>query len=218
MFNPGPAPYGLPPIFLAGVGPRMTEVCGEVADGFFVHPFGTRRSFEELTLPALDRGLEASHRSPDAFSISLQVMVCTGKNDEEIDRARQATKQQIAFYGSTPAYRKQIRCIGIRYTSLEKPEDRFRRRAIHRSKAIVVSFHMGVFVSSGKKIEFRVAAGKSVRKGCRTASHRLQEGCATAASKPRRGIREPSRWPHSRPSSRKGQLNGWLLSAPHFCG
>ncbi|MGB0619535.1 MAG: TIGR03617 family F420-dependent LLM class oxidoreductase [Myxococcota bacterium] len=112
MFNPGPAPYGLPPIFLAGVGPRMTEVCGEVADGFFVHPFGTRRSFEELTLPALDRGLEASDRSPDAFSISLQVMVCTGKNDEEIDRARQATKQQIAFYGSTPAYRPVLECHG----------------------------------------------------------------------------------------------------------
>ena len=112
MFNPGPAPYGLPPIFLAGVGPRMTEVCGEVADGFFVHPFGTRRSFEELTLPALDRGLEASDRSPDAFSISLQVMVCTGKNDEEINRARQATKQQIAFYGSTPAYRPVLECHG----------------------------------------------------------------------------------------------------------
>lgn len=105
MFDPGPAPYGLPPIFLAGVGPRMTEVCGEVADGFFVHPFGTARSFAELTLPALDRGLAAGGRSADAFSISLQVMVCTGASDEAIEQARQATKQQIAFYGSTPAYR-----------------------------------------------------------------------------------------------------------------
>lgn len=112
MFNPGEAPYGLPPIFLAGVGPRMTEVCGEVADGFFVHPFSTPRSFSELTLPALDRGLAASKRDAEAFSISLQVMVCTGSSDEEIEQARQSTKTQIAFYGSTPAYRPVLECHG----------------------------------------------------------------------------------------------------------
>lgn len=112
MFNPGPAPFGLPPIFLAGVGPRMTEVCGEVADGFFLHPFGTAKSLAELTLPALDRGLKKSSRSPDRLEISLQVMVCTGENDEEIEAARQATKQQIAFYGSTPAYRPILDCHG----------------------------------------------------------------------------------------------------------
>ena len=32
-------------------------------------------------------------------------MICTGESDEEIEGIRQATKQQIAFYGSTPAYR-----------------------------------------------------------------------------------------------------------------
>ncbi|MCR9093210.1 MAG: TIGR03617 family F420-dependent LLM class oxidoreductase [bacterium] len=112
MFDPGPAPHGLPPIFLAGVGPRMTEVCGEVADGFFVHPFGSHRSFAELTLPALDRGLALGGREADALAISLQVMICTGQNDEEIERAREATKQQIAFYGSTPAYRPVLECHG----------------------------------------------------------------------------------------------------------
>ena len=112
MFNPGPAPHGLPPIFLAGVGPRMTEVCGEVADGFFTHPFGTERSFAELTLPALDRGLTASGRNAAALEISLQLMVCSGQNDEEIEAARASTRQQIAFYGSTPAYRPVLECHG----------------------------------------------------------------------------------------------------------
>ncbi|HEX7444286.1 MAG TPA: TIGR03617 family F420-dependent LLM class oxidoreductase, partial [Acidimicrobiales bacterium] len=32
-FDPGPNPYGNPPVFLAAVGPLMTEVAGEVADG-----------------------------------------------------------------------------------------------------------------------------------------------------------------------------------------
>ncbi|MBJ19515.1 MAG: TIGR03617 family F420-dependent LLM class oxidoreductase [bacterium] len=112
MFNPGQAEFGLPPIFLAGVGPRMTEVCGEVADGFFVHPFSTAKSFGELTLPALDRGLEAVGRAASALEISLQVMVCTGADDEEIEHSREATKTQVAFYGSTPAYRPVLECHG----------------------------------------------------------------------------------------------------------
>ena len=112
MFNPGPAPYGPPPIFLAGVGPRMTEVCGEVADGFLTHPFGTAKSFQDLTLPALDRGLAASGRGASDLSISLQLMICSGRNDEEIEQSRQVTKQQIAFYGSTPAYKPVLDCHG----------------------------------------------------------------------------------------------------------
>ncbi len=112
MFNPGPAEYGPPPIFLAGVGPKMTEACGEVADGFLTHPFSTMRSFEELTLASLGRGLEKGGREPSDLSISMQIMVCTGRNDEEIEAARQSTKQQIAFYGSTPAYKPVLDCHG----------------------------------------------------------------------------------------------------------
>ena len=112
IFNPGPHPFGHPPIFLAGVGPRMTEVCGEVADGFFVHPFGTHASLRKLTVPALERGLARSERSRSALEVSAQVMVCTGANYEEIESARQATRQQIAFYGSTPAYRPVLEVHG----------------------------------------------------------------------------------------------------------
>jgi probable F420-dependent oxidoreductase len=112
MFNPGPAEYGLPPIFLAGVGPRMTEVSGEVADGFLTHPFSTAKSFEELTLASLDRGLEKAGRVAMDLEISLQIMICTGVTDEEIERSRESTKQQIAFYGSTPAYRPVLECHG----------------------------------------------------------------------------------------------------------
>ena len=36
----------------------------------------------------------------------------TGKNEEEIDQAKTATRQQIAFYGSTPAYRPVLESIG----------------------------------------------------------------------------------------------------------
>lgn len=104
-FSPGPSAYGGPRIFLAGVGPRMTEIAGEVADGFFVHPFGTLESLRHLTLPALERGLEAAGRKRSSLETSVQLMICSGATDEEIAKVRASTKAQIAFYGSTPAYR-----------------------------------------------------------------------------------------------------------------
>jgi probable F420-dependent oxidoreductase len=105
FFNPGPNPYGVPRIVLAGVGPKMTEVAGEVADGFMVHPFATERSIRELTLPALERGLAASGRTRADIEIAFPLMIATGDTDEEIAAAVQAVKAQLAFYGSTPAYK-----------------------------------------------------------------------------------------------------------------
>lgn len=104
-FSPTPTEWGGPPIYLAGVGPRMTEIAGEVADGFFVHPFNTVESLRKLTLPALERGLAAGGRKRSDLEISSQLMICSGSDDEEIERVRLSTRGQIAFYGSTPAYR-----------------------------------------------------------------------------------------------------------------
>ena len=105
MFSPGANPFGDAPIFLAGVGPAMTEVAGEVADGFFVHPLHSERSLAEVTLPALERGLAKSGRKREQLQLSAQLMIASGSTDEETLATRRLTKQQIAFYGSTPAYR-----------------------------------------------------------------------------------------------------------------
>ena len=105
FFNPGPNPYGDPKIFLAAVGGRMTEVAGEVADGMLAHGFTTEPYLREVTLPALERGLAAGGKKRGDFQISCPVFVVTGSNEEEVARADQGTRQQLAFYGSTPAYR-----------------------------------------------------------------------------------------------------------------
>lgn len=111
VFNPGPNPFGLPPIFVAGVGPRMTEVAGEVGDGYFVHPFHTRTFLDSATLPAIERGLAAAGRKRDAFTISCQVIVAAGDDDASLERAIQGAKAQISFYASTPAYRPVLECL-----------------------------------------------------------------------------------------------------------
>ena len=105
FFNPGPSPYGLPTIFLAGVGPRMTEMAGEVADGFIVHPFGTERSLRELTIPALERGAAGAGRPLADVEIAFPLMAIVADTDEEIERGRAAMRPRLAFYGSTPAYK-----------------------------------------------------------------------------------------------------------------
>lgn len=103
-FSPGPNPYGTPPIYTAGFGPQMTEVAGRVADGFLVHPVNTRRSLQELTLPALARGAERAGRSVDDLEVVCVTIVVTGRTEEELTRSREAVREQLAFYGTTPAY------------------------------------------------------------------------------------------------------------------
>ena len=112
FFNPGPNKYGAPKVFLAAVGARMTEVGGEVADGVIIHGFTTERYVKEVTLPAIERGLAKAGRSRADFEISGPLFVVTGTNEEEFKTARQAVQQQIAFYGSTPAYRPVLELHG----------------------------------------------------------------------------------------------------------
>ena len=105
FFSPGPNPHGYPKVFLAAVGELMTEVAGEVADGLLVHPFTTERYLREVTMPALDRGLAKSGRKRGQFQISLSGLVATGPTSNDQLSSRKGVRNQIAFYGSTPAYR-----------------------------------------------------------------------------------------------------------------
>jgi probable F420-dependent oxidoreductase len=97
--------FGVAKIFLAGVGELMTEVAGEVCDGFICHGFTTERYLREVTLPALERGRAKAGKTMEGFEIAGPFFVVTGNDEEETARAADGTRQQIAFYGSTPAYR-----------------------------------------------------------------------------------------------------------------
>jgi len=99
------AEVGLPRIFLAGVGPLMTEVAGEVCDGFFCHGFTTEKFLREVTIPALESGRAKAGKTMEGFEIVGPSFVVTGTSDEQLDAAATAVRKQIAFYGSTPAYR-----------------------------------------------------------------------------------------------------------------
>src|SRR4051812_3968505 len=113
FFAPAPHEYGAPPVYLAGVGALMTEAAGEVCDGFFVHPFTTRRYVDEVTVPALQRGRSAAgHDGSDGFKVCGPSFVASGRNEDELAAAIRGTKEQIAFYASTPAYRGVLELHG----------------------------------------------------------------------------------------------------------
>ena len=103
MFSHGPSPCGWPSIHIAAVGPVMTAVAGEVADGLLCHGFTTADYVRDVTLPQLQAGLDRAGRSRSDLEVSLPVMAVLA--DDERDPRIAAMKGQIAFYGSTPAYR-----------------------------------------------------------------------------------------------------------------
>jgi probable F420-dependent oxidoreductase len=103
-FNPGPNPYGPPPVLMGALGPIMTRKAAEVADGLLVMPFNSARHFAERTVPAMVEGLRRSGREPPDFPVIAQAMVAVGRTDAELALAFDAVAVLIAFYGSTPAY------------------------------------------------------------------------------------------------------------------
>ncbi|TWP51396.1 TIGR03617 family F420-dependent LLM class oxidoreductase [Lentzea tibetensis] len=131
MFDPGPNAFGNPKIHLAGVGELMTEVAGEVADGFLCHSFTTERYLREVTVPALERGRAKAGKSLEGFEISGMSFVAT--TDEEAADV----KRQIAFYGSTPSYRKVLDLHG--WGALHEELHRMSRRQLWAEMTELIS-------------------------------------------------------------------------------
>ncbi len=100
------------PIAIAAVGPKMTEAGGEVADGLILHGMANTAYIDGVTLPALERGLARSGRTRDDVFLSCPVFMVMGDTDEQLETMRAKTRDQFAFYASTPAYRACLEAVG----------------------------------------------------------------------------------------------------------
>lgn len=100
------------PIWLAAVGPKMMKMAGASADGVFLHAFVNRAYLESTGFPALDAGLMERGRDPDALDLSIPLFMIMGDKEDELARERAKVVKQLAFYGSTPAYRPVLEAIG----------------------------------------------------------------------------------------------------------
>ncbi|MFL6088818.1 MAG: TIGR03617 family F420-dependent LLM class oxidoreductase [Aeromicrobium sp.] len=104
LFNPGPLDGPSPEIWLAGVGPRMVETAGAVADGFICHPLLSRSYLADALMPQLSAGRTSTNAS-GPFTVAAMAMAVTGRTEEAFHDAIAGTKRQIGFYASTPAYK-----------------------------------------------------------------------------------------------------------------
>ncbi|MEI7592159.1 MAG: TIGR03617 family F420-dependent LLM class oxidoreductase [Actinomycetes bacterium] len=111
-FNPGPNPFGPPPIYVGALGPKLTRAVAANADGLMLHPFMSEQFFRTFTMPEVQRGLESTSRTRNEFAVVATTIVCTGRDESEFETARNGTKAMLAFYGSTPAYRPVLEAHG----------------------------------------------------------------------------------------------------------
>lgn len=106
FFSPGPIDHPNVPIFIAGVGTPLCKLAGEVADGFHVHPYHTRRYLSEVVLPAIAEGAQKADRQRAAIEIATMAFVALSEDEVA------AQRQQVAFYASTPSYRPVLELHG----------------------------------------------------------------------------------------------------------
>lgn len=159
IFSPGPNPFGNPPILLAAVGERMTQVAGRVTDGIMCHPMTSRQYLAEVLLPT---ARAARGGSLDGFTVSMPAFALLGADEAERAAALTGLRRQIAFYGSTPAYRPVLEAHG--WVELhEKLNKLSRQQAWDEMAALVDDDVLATFAVSGDPAE--VAAGLLERYG-----------------------------------------------------
>ncbi len=112
FFNPGPLDVPPPPIHLAAVTEAMLRVAGAEADGVHVHPLHTERHLDQVVLPTIGAAALAAGRDPAAIDVTLPAMIATGRTAAEVAASREAIRAQVAFYASTPSYRRVLELEG----------------------------------------------------------------------------------------------------------
>lgn len=115
-FVPEESPLPAPPVTIAAVGPSMVRLAGEVGDGLRLHPFCTRKYFDQTIAPQLDRGLAKSGKPREHFEINGGGFIATGPDDHAVRRMTEWVRYRIGFYASTPAYWPVLQAEG--YTDL----------------------------------------------------------------------------------------------------
>ena len=113
FFTPPPLGHAAPPIFISGVNKGMARLAGQKADGFFVHPYHTSRSLNEITLPAIKSGLRERDTAKPQFEVSVTAFAACSAAEVG------AVRKQIAFYASTPSYDSILRLAGLEQVATE---------------------------------------------------------------------------------------------------
>ncbi len=112
QWSPGRHDYEDIKLDISAVGPYMTRVAGELADGIHVHPMHSMPYIANRVLPDLAIGAARTGRDISEIDLIVPVMAITGDSPEEQAAATLTAKTQIGFYGATPNYAFQFDDLG----------------------------------------------------------------------------------------------------------
>jgi probable F420-dependent oxidoreductase len=113
FFNPGPIEHPEIPILLGAVGPKMTRLVGEVADGMMSHPTNSApRYLREVAIPEIEAGADAAGRERTRATLMAAGFVATGATVEQVARERENIRELLGFLYSTPAYWRSLELYG----------------------------------------------------------------------------------------------------------
>lgn len=112
FFNPGPIDRPEIPVYVAGVNTGLARMTGELCDGFHVHPFHSPEYVRRVVEPAIAEGTARAGRDPKEIALATSAFVVTGSDGEETAKQREAVRQQLSFYASTPTYRTVMEVHG----------------------------------------------------------------------------------------------------------
>lgn len=89
------------PVYLAAMGPAMTRLAGEIADGWISHELHSPQYLATSTLPQIEAGLGRSQRARGEFEVVPSVLCSI---DSDPHRARRWAAGTVGFYGSVRTY------------------------------------------------------------------------------------------------------------------
>jgi probable F420-dependent oxidoreductase len=112
FFNPGPIEHPAPPIYVAAVNEYMCRLGGELCGGVRLHPIATFKYVKKTILPAIEAGAVKAGRLLADVDVVGAPFLALGRDEKEIEAAKRALKQAIAFYASTRTYHSVLEFHG----------------------------------------------------------------------------------------------------------
>lgn len=119
LFDPGPIEHPRIPVHIAAIGPNMCAVAGEVADGIRLHPVCTPRFIDEQVLPNLATGAARTGRAVSEVAVCMKPLIGTAPDERRLGPVVESVRARVAFYLSTPSYRRTFELHGWGDTAVE---------------------------------------------------------------------------------------------------